>query len=80
MFAAYQSFRTSVSSSRRTDRIALVAAFVSCTLGGCGACRVRAQGPVAMAEPSCLADHERAAGDVLACVATARGHVTVEVP
>jgi hypothetical protein len=33
-----------------------------------------------MAEPSCLGDDERAAGEVLACVATPCGHVTVEVP
>lgn len=57
-----------------------VAMAYSCTLGGCGACKVRASGPVAMAEPSCLTDEERAAGHVLACVATACGHVTVEVP
>lgn len=52
----------------------------SCTLGGCGACKVRAAGPVLSAEPSCLDDAERAAGHVLACVSTPCGHVTVEVP
>ncbi len=52
----------------------------SCTMGGCGACKVRVSGPTAMADPSCLSEDERAAGDVLACVASACGHVTVEVP
>jgi ring-1,2-phenylacetyl-CoA epoxidase subunit PaaE len=52
----------------------------SCAMGGCGACRVRASGPTSTAETSCLADHERAAGDVLACCTTPAGHVTVTVP
>jgi ring-1,2-phenylacetyl-CoA epoxidase subunit PaaE len=52
----------------------------SCAMGGCGACRVRASGPTAISEASCLAEYERAAGDVLACCTTPAGHVTVEVP
>lgn len=51
----------------------------SCAMGGCGACRVRASGPTVIAETSCLAEHERAAGDVLACCTAPAGHVTVEV-
>lgn len=53
----------------------------SCTLGGCGACRCRAvSGEVAVDEPSCLTDAERAEGYVLTCVGRARGPVTLEVP
>ena len=53
----------------------------SCTLGGCGACRCRAiSGDVAVDEPSCLTDAERAEGYVLTCVGYARGPVTLEVP
>lgn len=41
----------------------------SCSVGGCGACRVRlASGDVTMDEPNCLEPAEREAGWVLACV------------
>lgn len=50
----------------------------SCTLGGCGACRVRLDsGEVWMESPNCLTPEERAAGQVLACVAHARGPCVV---
>ncbi len=52
----------------------------SCAMGGCGACRVKLiAGDVSMLAPNCLADDERAAGLILACVATAVTPVTVEV-
>lgn len=41
----------------------------SCSVGGCGACRVRLlSGSVMMEEPNCLSEAEREAGWVLACV------------
>lgn len=41
----------------------------SCSVGGCGACRVRLlDGSVTMEEPNCLSSAEREAGWVLACV------------
>lgn len=52
----------------------------SCTLGGCGACRVRlVEGEVDMPEPNALTADERDKGYVLACVARACSKVTVEV-
>jgi len=52
----------------------------SCTVGGCGACRVRlVEGDLAMDEPSCLSPEERARGYVLACVARPRSACTLEV-
>jgi ring-1,2-phenylacetyl-CoA epoxidase subunit PaaE len=52
----------------------------SCTMGGCGACKVRVvAGDVEMEEPSCLSSSERAAGYVLACVARAESPITIEV-
>lgn len=51
----------------------------SCTMGGCGACRLRlVSGEVAHDEPNCLTAEEQAGGLVLACVARALGPVTVE--
>jgi ferredoxin-NADP reductase len=42
----------------------------SCTVGGCGACKVKAgAGGLRMREPNCLSPEERARGEVLACVA-----------
>ncbi len=42
----------------------------SCTLGGCGRCRVRiTSGTVEMAEPNCLLPAERAQNYALACIA-----------
>jgi ferredoxin-NADP reductase len=53
----------------------------SCTMGGCGACKVKKlAGHVVMAEPNCLTAQERANGAVLACVACAAGDVEIEVP
>lgn len=41
----------------------------SCSVGGCGACRVRVlEGTVEMEEPNCLSAAERQAGFALACV------------
>lgn len=40
----------------------------SCTMGGCGACKVKkSAGTVVTAEPNCLSDAERAEGYVLTC-------------
>lgn len=52
----------------------------SCTMGGCGACRVKVTaGEVALDEPNCLTASERAAGYTLACCARAVTDVTAEV-
>ena len=52
----------------------------SCTMGGCGACRVTLlDGDVLMDEPNCLTPEERAAGQVLSCVSRPLGPVTIEV-
>ncbi len=52
----------------------------SCTMGGCGACKVkRLAGSVAMAEPNCLTETERREGAVLACVACVLSDLEVEV-
>jgi ferredoxin-NADP reductase len=51
----------------------------SCTMGGCGACKVRKlAGTVVMSEPNCLSDHEREAGYLLACCAYAETPVVIE--
>ena len=51
----------------------------SCTMGGCGACKVRKlEGRVVMSEPNCLSDSEREAGYVLACCAYADTNVVIE--
>jgi ring-1,2-phenylacetyl-CoA epoxidase subunit PaaE len=56
-----------------------VAMDFSCTMGGCGACKVRLrQGEVTMDEPSCLSDAERDDGMVLACVARPLTDVVLE--
>jgi ferredoxin-NADP reductase len=50
----------------------------SCTMGGCGACKVLAtSGAVVMSEPNCLGDAEREAGYVLACCAYADTNVVI---
>jgi len=51
----------------------------SCTMGGCGACKVRKlEGRVVMSEPNCLSEAEREAGYVLACCAYADTNVVLE--
>jgi len=51
----------------------------SCTMGGCGACKVlKREGTVVMSEPNCLSEAEREAGYVLACCAYADTHVVIE--
>jgi len=51
----------------------------SCTMGGCGACKVRkSSGKVVMSEPNCLSDHEREAGYLLACCSYADTDLTIE--
>jgi ferredoxin-NADP reductase len=51
----------------------------SCTMGGCGACKVRKlEGSVVMSEPNCLSEAEREAGWVLACCAYADTNVVLE--
>lgn len=43
----------------------------SCAMGGCAACKIKLErGSVIMREPNCLVASERAAGYVLACVAS----------
>lgn len=50
----------------------------SCTMGGCGACKVLATGgAVVMSEPNCLSEAEREAGYVLACCAYADTNVVI---
>ena len=52
----------------------------SCTMGGCGACKVRVvRGDVAMPEPNCLSKEERAGGLILSCISQACGPVILEV-
>lgn len=51
----------------------------SCTMGGCGACKMRlANGEVLMDEPNCLGDDERRAGLVLTCIARPLTDVSLE--
>ena len=51
----------------------------SCTMGGCGACKVRkTSGAVVMSEPNCLSGQEREAGYLLACCAYADTNVVIE--
>ncbi len=51
----------------------------SCTMGGCGACRVRKSGgEVVTSEPNCLTDREREDGYILACCSYADGDVTID--
>jgi ferredoxin-NADP reductase len=51
----------------------------SCTMGGCGACRVRLKsGSAAMSEPNCLTERERDQGFVLTCCAYAEKGVVIE--
>jgi len=51
----------------------------SCTMGGCGACKVhKREGTVVMSEPNCLSDNEREAGSLLACCAYADSNVVIE--
>lgn len=53
----------------------------SCTMGGCGACKVKLDsGQVALQEPNCLTAEERAAGYILACIAAPCTKVVVELP
>lgn len=51
----------------------------SCTMGGCGACRVRLVGEVVHDEPNGLSAEERAAGYAFACIARPVGSCSVEV-
>lgn len=51
----------------------------SCTLGGCGRCRVKVvEGKVEMPEPNCLLPLEREANYALACIARPLGPVVLE--
>lgn len=52
----------------------------SCTMGGCGACRVRlVEGQVDSEEPNCLTADEKAEGYVLACVSRPCSSVSIQV-
>lgn len=52
----------------------------SCTMGGCGRCKVKLKkGQVAAEEPNCLTESERSQGYVLACVSRAKEPLVVEV-
>lgn len=51
----------------------------SCTMGGCGACRMKLRaGAVAMEEPNCLTAQERAEGYVLTCIGRATRSAVLE--
>ena len=51
----------------------------SCTMGGCGACKVKkSSGTVVMSEPNCLTEREREDGYVLACCCYADTPVTID--
>lgn len=51
----------------------------SCTVGGCGHCKVKVlKGHTLLNEPNCLSDVERAGGWTLACSACATGPLTVD--
>ena len=52
----------------------------SCTMGGCGACRVKLTGEVVHDTPNALTPEEAAAGWAFACVARPLGPCRVEVP
>lgn len=61
-------------------RAAGVAMAFSCTLGGCGACRVQMlEGEVEMEEPNCLSERERESGGCLACVGRPRSAVVLDL-
>jgi ferredoxin-NADP reductase len=52
----------------------------SCSVGGCGACRVKlVSGEVELEEPNCLTADERRRGYVLACVGRAKDACTVAI-
>lgn len=52
----------------------------SCTMGGCGHCKVRVlEGDVATDSPNCLTESERQAGYALACCAYPHRNATVSV-
>jgi ferredoxin-NADP reductase len=60
---------------------AKVAMPFSCTMGGCGACKVKLySGAVVMSEPNCLDEGERASGYALACISCPESPLVVEVP
>lgn len=51
----------------------------SCTMGGCGACKIKlAQGRVVMDEPNCLSEEERKQGFILSCVSRPASPLTIE--
>jgi ferredoxin-NADP reductase len=51
----------------------------SCTMGGCGACKVKlSSGSVVASEPNCLTDREQEAGFVLACCSYADTDLTID--
>lgn len=52
----------------------------SCTLGGCGSCRVKVlEGAVDMPEPNCLLPGEKAQGYALSCIARPCSPVRLEI-
>lgn len=53
----------------------------SCTLGGCGRCRVQVMdGEVDMPEPNCLSSEEKAQRYALACIARPCSPVRIDIP
>ncbi|MFO0563459.1 MAG: FAD-binding oxidoreductase [Polyangiales bacterium] len=53
----------------------------SCTMGGCGACKLKlVSGTVDVVEPNCLLESEKAEGAILACVGCTTSDAVVEVP
>jgi ring-1,2-phenylacetyl-CoA epoxidase subunit PaaE len=52
----------------------------SCTVGGCGHCKVQVlEGDIALNEPNCLSPEERAAGYTLACSAFATSRIALNI-
>lgn len=52
----------------------------SCTVGGCGHCKVQVlEGDAALNEPNCLSPQERAAGYTLACSAFATSRIVINI-
>lgn len=53
----------------------------SCTVGGCGACKLQLlEGRVDLPDACCLTDAERAAGQILTCVATPLSNLVIASP
>ncbi len=49
----------------------------SCTMGGCGACKINASGKINLKAPNCLTKEEIDNGIILACVSYPKGDITI---